>query len=96
MTKKITKSERINKAELRNKELKAQMVTASFFAYQAIAKASNDHCRGSGIILEISYLGGKSVFDPVMISDGLSEDTIAAIKRDLMATNKAKEDFIIR
>jgi hypothetical protein len=39
---------------------------------------------GSGVILSMTFLGGKEVFEPVMIRNGLSKETIEAIKADLV------------
>ena len=37
----------------------------------------------SGVILELTALGGKEIIPPVMIRDGLSQATIKAIQNDL-------------
>ena len=37
----------------------------------------------SGVLLQFTGVGGKELVNPVMIRDGLSDATIAAIKADL-------------
>ena len=64
-------------------ELKSQLVHQYHFAQQAIDKASVERMMGSGVILTLTALGGKELVEPVMIKDGLSPETIVAIKRDL-------------
>lgn len=38
---------------------------------------------GSGVLLELTFIGGKEAISPVVIKDGLSAETIAAIKADI-------------
>jgi hypothetical protein len=64
-------------------ELTAQLAHVYEFANQSIDKASQRHRMASGVLLQLSAVGGKNIIDPVMIKDGLSDDTIAAIKADL-------------
>ncbi len=39
---------------------------------------------GSGVVLSLTLVGGKELFEPVMICNGLSKETIAALKADLV------------
>lgn len=73
------------KAQLRRKvlELESQLAHAYHFASATIDKAG-PNLMGSGVVLQLSYLGGANVFSPVCIKDGLSLDTIAALKSDLV------------
>jgi hypothetical protein len=73
------------KAELRRRiaELEAQSPSLTKLAWQSIDKARREAMMGSGVILSLTFLGGKEVFPPVMLRDGLSSETIAAIKADL-------------
>ena len=75
--------ERIQRLERQNKELKAQLIHAAKFAYEGIGTASMAKMMASGVVLELTALGGRAFFDPVCIRDGLSEKTIAAIREDL-------------
>jgi hypothetical protein len=65
------------------KELKAQLSCTYAFANQSIDKTSTDYLMCSGVLLELTGIGGKEFINPVMIKDGLSKTTIAAIKEDI-------------
>ena len=58
------------------------------FAEKLISKAGENVLMGSGVILTITALGGKALIDPVLIRDGLSKETIEAIKEDLRKSYK--------
>ena len=75
----------VTKADLQRKvkELEAQLVHQYHFATATIDRASINKTMGSAVILELTFLGGRKVFEPVAIKDGLSDETIAAIKADL-------------
>lgn len=82
-------------ADLRRKvkELEAQLAHQYFFATSAIGKAGAQHCTGSAVILELTFLGGTKVIEPVAIKDGLSDETIAAIKADLKRSYERTVEF---
>ena len=65
------------------KDTKAQLAHNLHFSNATISRASVDRCLGSAVILEISTLGGKKIIEPTAIRDGLSNETIEAIKKDL-------------
>ena len=65
------------------KELKSQMVHSYAFASQMIDKTSDKYMMASGVMLELTAIGGKKLIEPVMIKDGLSQETIEAIKADI-------------
>lgn len=62
-------------------EARAQYAATLGAAFDAIPKAA-DYI-ASGVILELTALGGKEIIPPVMIRDGLSKATVAAIQDDL-------------
>lgn len=64
-------------------ELESQLANRYSLAQQEIDKALMAKIMGSGVLLQLSFIGGKEVINPVMIKDGLSLGTIAAIKEDL-------------
>lgn len=64
-------------------EAESQLTHRYHFASTGIEKFDISRCNGSGVILELSVLGGKRHFPPVMIRDGLSQETITAIQADL-------------
>lgn len=53
------------------------------FAGHEIEKLSIDKLMGSGVIITMTVLGGRAGMGPTLIRDGLSPETIAAIKADL-------------
>ena len=71
--------------ELERKLMEAEALQTyrHHFASTGIEKFDTSRCLGSGVILELSVLGGKRHIEPVVIRDGLSQETIAAIQADL-------------
>ncbi len=65
-----------------NTELRAQLASSYHFADATIGKAG-DSLMGSGVLLRLHALGGRELIVPVVIRDGFSADTIAAIRRDI-------------
>ena len=80
-----TKPAKPTKADLNRKilELTAQLAHAYHFADATIGKAGTDCLMASGVLLQLTGIGGKEIIPPVMIKDGLSPETIAAIRKDL-------------
>lgn len=64
-------------------ELNAQLIHVYHFASLGIAKASVNHLMGSGALIQISALGGREIVNPFVIKDGLSDETIKALKADM-------------
>ncbi|GAA4648979.1 hypothetical protein GCM10023116_12530 [Kistimonas scapharcae] len=64
-------------------ELEAQLASTYHFADRAIDKAGKDHMMASGVLLQLNAIGGHQIIPPVVIKDGLSDETIKAIKADL-------------
>jgi hypothetical protein len=85
MTKQTTKPAKKTRAQLERQvlELTAQLAHVYEFANKEIDKASADYRMASGVLLQLTGIGGKEIINPVMIKDGLSIDTINAIKADL-------------
>jgi len=69
-------------------ELEAQLPHVAPFAYKCIDKAGTNHLMASGVILQLTTLGGREIISPVLIRDGLSTETIEAIKLDLRRSHK--------
>lgn len=90
---KKTKSQRIIELERQLKEAQAYQIHTHYFASTELDKFGIDKMMGSGVILELSTLGGRTVLTPVMISDGLSPETIAAIKADLVRSYNKMVEF---
>lgn len=74
--------------ERENMELRAQLAHRYASACSEISKASTDHLTASAVILTLTALGGREIVTPIAIRDGLSKDTIAAIKADLIRSHE--------
>lgn len=83
-TEKKTKAQRIVELEQKLEEAKAHHVYRYYFASKALDRLSTDKFVGSGVVLSLTLIGGKELFEPVMICNGLSKETIAALKADLV------------
>lgn len=72
------------KADLRRKvaELESQLACSYHFASMELHKASN--LMGSGVVITLTALGGKQLIVPVTIRDGLSHETITALRADIV------------
>lgn len=86
-------NERIAELERKLREAEASQVHRYHFADATIDKASISRCMGSGVVISLTFLGGKEVFDPVMIRDGLSEETIQALKSDFRRSFVTATEF---
>lgn len=78
MIKKPTRQEMKQKI----RELEAQLVHRYHFASRTIDKAGTKNLVGSGVIISLVMLGGREIIEPLCIRDGLSDETIAALKAD--------------
>lgn len=76
-------NQRIEELENKLRSAEAYQVHKLHFASYALDKVSTDRMGGSGVIISITYLSGKPIVDPTMISDGLSPETIAALQADM-------------
>ena len=85
MPKKLNKpkTEVIADLQRQNVELLAGQVHQYHHADHYIGGASIDKMMASGVVLTITALGGRKIVEPVLIRDGLSNETIEAIKADL-------------
>jgi len=91
MKTKATKPVKPTRAELERKlaEALASQVHVYGFASREINKGSTEHMMASGVILTLTALGGREIINPVLIRDGLSNETIEAIRRDLTRSYEA-------
>lgn len=80
---KVKNVQRVAQLERKVLELEAQLSYTYHHANLTIDKTSTDHLMASGVLLQLSFIGGKDAIPPVMIKDGLSKETIEAIKADL-------------
>lgn len=82
-TKKPTKAQRIDRLERELREALAGQAYVYASADATISNASTDHLMASGVVLTLTALGGRQLCQPVLIRDGLSKETIDALKGDL-------------
>lgn len=83
---KVSKPAKKTRAQLERQihELESQLTFRYHAAYNEIDKAVTDRMMGSAVVLTLTALGGREIINPVAIRDGLSKETIAAIKADLI------------
>ena len=93
MKPKQTKTERIAELERKLRETESYQTHRLHYASIEIDKTSTDRLFGSGVVLSLTLHGGKEVFKPVLIRDGLSNETIAAIKADLVRSYEKATEF---
>lgn len=67
----------------RIRELEAQLAYTYHIASSTLHKAGQDRMMASGVLLTLNALGGAEIIPPVVIRDGLSAETIAAIRADI-------------
>lgn len=77
-------------------ELEAQLYHAYYFANQYLPKAGQKYFMASGVVLTLTAIGGKEIVSPVVIKDGLSDETITAIRNDLIRSQKLAGLFVIK
>lgn len=64
--------------------LKAQLTSSYWMASERLKELGKDKMMGSAVILTMTHLDGREAIGPVAIRDGLSDETIKAIKEDLI------------
>jgi len=71
-------------AALRRKvaELEAQLASSYHFA-SATLDSAGDKMQGGAVILRLTALGGRELIFPVAIKNGLSAESIAALRADI-------------
>lgn len=83
-----SKKSKVSRADLNRKikELESQLAFNYAHASMKIHKASD--LMASGVILELTALGGNKIIEPVMIVDGLSKETVESLKKDIVRSWK--------
>src|SRR5690606_27524307 len=81
---KIAKNRGTSKSDLQRKvmELTGQLASTYYFADASLDKAG-DSLIGSGVLLRLNALGGRELIEPIVIRDGLSLETITALRKDI-------------
>lgn len=81
---KISKAARIAELERKLQEALAGQAHIYRYACDALKKASTDDLCGSGVVITMTALGGREILMPTLIRDGLSVETLAALKNDFI------------
>lgn len=63
-------------------ELEAQLASSYHFASATLDSAA-DKMQGGAVILRLTALGGRELIVPVAIKNGLSAESIAALRADI-------------
>lgn len=83
---KVKKDQRIAELERKLVEALAGQAHTYHYASHSISKASKKHLMGSGVVMTLTALGGREIFSPVLLRDGLSDATIESIKADIFSS----------
>ena len=80
------KPKKDTRADLQRKvvELTAQLAGRYHFASAELDKAGTKYMTASGVLVQLHALGGRQLMTPVVIVDGLSDETIAALRKDIL------------
>lgn len=84
MKQKQTKSQRIAELERQLMEIQAASVHNYHFTDVGLGKAGTKSLMGSGVIITLTALSGVKLVEPTLIRDGLSDETIKALRDDLV------------
>jgi hypothetical protein len=83
MNKKLTRAQQDAK-DARN--YKAHDVMTLKMAHVDLGKLARIDFKASGVLITIKALNGTTLMEPVLISDGLSPETIKALQDDIKRT----------
>ena len=93
MIKARKKIARIKELERKNRELEAQLAYVYHYAKHGIAKTDRSQMTGSGIVVQLHWLGGKEVCPAFLMKDGFSKATIEALTEDLKFSYERAVEF---
>jgi len=74
------------------KEMEAQLASTYHFASVTLDNAG-DRGQGGAVIVTLTALGGKELIVPVAIKNGLSAETIAALRKDIARSYAEAVEF---
>ena len=85
----------LTKADMKRKlkETEAQLIHNHHFASSSLPKFSESKMLGSGVVIEVTALGGKLKIDPFFLANGLSEETIKCLQADLKRSFEYMTEF---
>lgn len=81
----MAKAKKLTYAQLarQNAELIAGLNAVHVSALGSLKKASTSVRTASGVMVQLTAVGGAEIISPVMVRDGLSDDTLEALRRDI-------------
>lgn len=82
MTSKQKRAEEITALHTQLATAKASQVHNYHLADASISRTSTDRLKESGVVISLRTLNGTSLIPDVMIPDGLSDETIVALRTD--------------
>lgn len=90
----MSKKKTETRADLQRKvrELEGQLASTYHFASATLDKAGAA-MMASGVLVQLHALGGRELICPVVIRNGLSDDTIAALRRDMVRSYNEAIEF---
>lgn len=81
---KKTSKEIIEKQSRKILELESQLASTYHLASVEIKNASEERLIGSGVLVQLTGIGGKNIVMPFLIRDGLNKNTIDALKAEMI------------
>jgi hypothetical protein len=85
--------QQVIKLQRQKLELEAQLAHVYHFASHGLAKADTKRTIGSGVLVQLHYLGGAEVCLPFVIKDGFSDETITGLLADLRRSYEKTIEF---
>ena len=91
---KTKKKPKITRADLERKivELNAQLAHVYHFVDAELHRAGSDALTASGVVVTLTALGGRKITEPFVVKNGLSDETIKALRRDI---RRSYEDAVV-
>jgi len=93
MIKKSKKDLRIRQLETELACAKAYHVHNHHFLAQKLNTLSTDNMLGSGIIVQFKSLSGTEIGPETVISGGLSNETLDALRKDIIRSFEERTEF---
>lgn len=86
--------DQLEEARIRRKESRASCFRNHYMAYNEVKKASMENKMASGVLLTLNSIGGSEIIS-VLIQDGLSNETIECIRKDIKRSQEVQSSFTI-
>lgn len=80
--------------EARVADLEAQLSSTYHFADAYLKNVTHPKLLASGVLVRMTYLGGKEAVTPFVVRGGLSEETVSALRRDIARSYAESIEFV--